>query len=107
MIPAHLVEQLSTALARWDGRGPTDVDTPKAGRLQSVSSLLDLTAPPDRDKTAPLVAQHPTDRGTAEAESLGDHRHRLAAVAHRARSRSRVGVCLKRQGGDTGPALAA
>ena len=27
MIPAHLVEQLSTALARWDGRGPTEDDT--------------------------------------------------------------------------------
>lgn len=28
MIPAHLVEKLSTALARWDGRGPTEAPQP-------------------------------------------------------------------------------
>lgn len=32
MIPAQLVEQLSVALARWCGRGPTDHDTLEAGR---------------------------------------------------------------------------
>ena len=32
MIPVQLVEQLSTALARRDGRGPSDDDTPEAGR---------------------------------------------------------------------------
>ena len=32
MIPAQLVEQLSTALARWDGRGPSDDDTLEAGK---------------------------------------------------------------------------
>src|SRR4029077_8201761 len=31
MIPAQLVEQLSTALARGDGRGPSDDDTLEAG----------------------------------------------------------------------------
>ena len=30
MIPAQLVEQLSTALAQWDGRGPSDDDTLEA-----------------------------------------------------------------------------
>ena len=32
MIPAQLVEQLSTALARWDGDGPSDDDTLEAGK---------------------------------------------------------------------------
>ena len=32
MIPAQLVEQSSAALARWDGRGPSDDDTLEAGR---------------------------------------------------------------------------
>ena len=32
MIPVQLVEQLSTALARWDGRGPSDDDTLEAGK---------------------------------------------------------------------------
>ena len=32
MIPAQLIEQLSTALAQWDGRGPSDDDTLEAGR---------------------------------------------------------------------------
>jgi hypothetical protein len=31
MIPAQSVEQLSTALARWDGRGPSDDDTLESG----------------------------------------------------------------------------
>ena len=31
MIPAQLVEPLSTALARWDGRGPSDDDTLESG----------------------------------------------------------------------------
>ena len=32
MIPAQLVEQLSTALARWDGRGPSANNTLEAGQ---------------------------------------------------------------------------
>ena len=32
MIPAQLVEQLSTALARGDGRGPSDNNTVEAGK---------------------------------------------------------------------------
>ena len=36
MILAQLVEQLSTALARWDGRGPSDDDT-----LEAVKALAD------------------------------------------------------------------
>ena len=31
MIPAQLIEQLSTALAQWDGRGPSDDDTLESG----------------------------------------------------------------------------
>ena len=36
MIPAQLVEQSSTALARWDGRGPSDDDTLDRQQLQVV-----------------------------------------------------------------------
>ena len=36
MIPVHLVEQLSTALARWDKRGPTEDDTLEHRRFQHV-----------------------------------------------------------------------
>jgi len=32
MIPAQLVEQLSTALARWDGPGPSDDNTLEADK---------------------------------------------------------------------------
>jgi hypothetical protein len=32
MMPAQLVEQLSTALAMWDGREPSDDDTLEAGK---------------------------------------------------------------------------
>ena len=32
IIPAQLVEQLSTALARWDGRGPSDNNTLEADK---------------------------------------------------------------------------
>ena len=38
MIPAHLVEQLPTALDRWDWRGPTEDDTPEAGKALSQRS---------------------------------------------------------------------
>ena len=31
MIPAQWVEQVSTARARWDGRGPSDDDTLESG----------------------------------------------------------------------------
>jgi hypothetical protein len=41
MIPAQLVEQLSTALARWDGRGPTEDDMLHAGKeLASAATAL-------------------------------------------------------------------
>jgi hypothetical protein len=36
MIPAQLIEQLSTALARWDGRGPSDNNT-----LEADTALAD------------------------------------------------------------------
>lgn len=39
MIPAHLVEQLSTALARWGGRGPTDDDTLEAGKALASAAM--------------------------------------------------------------------
>jgi hypothetical protein len=32
MIPTQLVEQLSTAVARWDGRAPSDNNTLEAGK---------------------------------------------------------------------------
>jgi hypothetical protein len=32
MIPAQFLEQVSTALAWWDGRGPSDDDTLEAGK---------------------------------------------------------------------------
>ena len=32
MIPTQLVEQLSTAVARWDGRAPSDDDTLEGAR---------------------------------------------------------------------------
>ncbi|MDP7727616.1 hypothetical protein [Mycobacterium sp. TY813] len=43
MIPAHLVEQLSTALARWDGRGPTEDDTLEAGKALASAAMAVLT----------------------------------------------------------------
>ncbi|NDJ91462.1 hypothetical protein [Mycolicibacter kumamotonensis] len=42
MIPAHLVEQLSTALARWGGRGPTEDDTLEAGRELASAAMAVL-----------------------------------------------------------------
>lgn len=42
-IPAQLVEQLSTALARWDGRGPSDDDTLHAGK-ELASAVMALLA---------------------------------------------------------------
>jgi hypothetical protein len=36
MIPAHLAEGLSTALARWDGCGPTEDDMLDATHIQVV-----------------------------------------------------------------------
>jgi hypothetical protein len=39
MIPAQLLEQLSTALARWDGRGPTDDDTLEAGKALASAAM--------------------------------------------------------------------
>jgi len=43
MIPAQLVEQLSTALARWDGRGPTEDDTLEAGKELASAAMAVLT----------------------------------------------------------------
>lgn len=42
MIPANLIEQLSTALARWDGRGPTD-DTLHAGKALASAATAVLS----------------------------------------------------------------
>ncbi|MGV0734353.1 hypothetical protein [Mycolicibacter sinensis] len=43
MIPAQLVEELSVALARWGGRGPTDDDTLEAGRALASAAMAVLT----------------------------------------------------------------
>ncbi len=43
MIPAHVVEQLATALARWDGRGPTDEDMLQAGKELASAAMAVLT----------------------------------------------------------------
>lgn len=43
MIPANLIEQLSTALARWDGRGPTDDDTLHAGKALASAAMAVLS----------------------------------------------------------------
>lgn len=43
MIPTQLVEQVSTALARWDGRGPTDNDTREAGKKLASAAMAALT----------------------------------------------------------------
>jgi hypothetical protein len=43
MIPAQLVEQLSTPLARWDGHGPTDDDTLEAGKALASAAMAGLT----------------------------------------------------------------
>lgn len=42
MIPAQLVEQLSAALARWDGRGPADDDTLEAGKELASAAMAVL-----------------------------------------------------------------
>lgn len=42
MIPARLVEQLSVALARWGGRGPTDDDTLEAGKELASAAMAVL-----------------------------------------------------------------
>jgi hypothetical protein len=42
MIPANLVEQLSTALARWDGRGSTADDTLEAGKALASAAMVVL-----------------------------------------------------------------
>jgi hypothetical protein len=41
MIPAHLVEQLTNALARWDGRGLTPDDDLEAGK-EMASAIMAL-----------------------------------------------------------------
>ncbi len=42
MIPAKLVEELATALARWDGRGPTEDDTLEAGKALAHAAMAVL-----------------------------------------------------------------
>ena len=41
MIPASLIEQLTDALARWDGRGPTPDDDLEAAN-QMASAIMAL-----------------------------------------------------------------
>jgi hypothetical protein len=41
VIPANLLEQLTDALARWDGRGPTPDDDLEAGK-QMASAIMAL-----------------------------------------------------------------
>lgn len=43
MFPAQLVEKLSTALARWDGRGPTEDDMLHAGKEPTSAATAVLT----------------------------------------------------------------
>jgi len=43
MISAHLVGHLSTALAPWDGGGPTDDDTLEAGNALASAAMAVLT----------------------------------------------------------------
>lgn len=43
MIPVQMVEQLSTALARWDGRGPTEDDMLHAGKELASAAMAVLT----------------------------------------------------------------
>jgi hypothetical protein len=42
-IPAQLVEQLSIAVARWDGRGPSDDQTLEAGKALASAATAVLT----------------------------------------------------------------
>ena len=41
MIPANLVEQLTNALAHWEGRAPTPDDDLQAGK-EMVSAIMAL-----------------------------------------------------------------
>jgi hypothetical protein len=41
-IPAQLVERLTTALARWDGRGPSDDETLEAGKALASAAMAVL-----------------------------------------------------------------
>jgi hypothetical protein len=43
MIPTRLLEQLSTALAQWDGRGPTEGDMLHAGKELASAAMAVLT----------------------------------------------------------------
>lgn len=42
MLPAGLVEQMAVALARWDGRGPTEDDTLEAGKALATAVMAVL-----------------------------------------------------------------
>lgn len=41
MIPAEILERLTTSLARWDGRGPTEDETFVAGK-EMASAIMAL-----------------------------------------------------------------
>jgi hypothetical protein len=41
VIPAHLLERLTNALARWDGRGPAPNDDLHAGK-EMASAIMAL-----------------------------------------------------------------
>jgi hypothetical protein len=43
MIPAQLVAQLSTALARWDGHGPTEDEHAARGQRAGPAAMAVLT----------------------------------------------------------------
>lgn len=42
VLPARLVEQMAVALARWDGRGPTEDDTLEAGKALATATMAVL-----------------------------------------------------------------
>lgn len=43
LIPTELVERLSTTLASWDGRGPSDVEALEAGKALASPVMAVLT----------------------------------------------------------------
>lgn len=42
MLPTHIAEKLITALARWDGRGPSEDETLEAGRALAEAVMATL-----------------------------------------------------------------
>lgn len=43
MIPTDILERLTTSLARWDGRGPSEDDTFDAGKEMASAIMALLT----------------------------------------------------------------